>query len=844
MLAAPVIRNNPLSRMIRYRSRIHDLMETSKFLVRVDKTHAMRKIRLESENVGDQSAGLVDASVIQQNENFVDVTGEVEDEKYQPQSYDANLGLTSYITMSEFFSRPVEISSFTIAAATDVDLDFKIWDIWSLNPAVRAKLRNFAYFKGKLKVRVAISGTPFHYGRVLISYQPYAICNDVLVAHNTADAADPLWRPLTLNYLSQAPGATTMDVNKNKPVVLDIPFISPKGVHRLYNNAATAISDVTSYTDLENAGVLYFKTLNQIKSASATPSTVYVQIYAWAEDVKLGTLTGTHVGITTESEFVKGPVQKVASSAQVVTRALENVPMISPFAKASTISLEALEGLAALFGWSKPVMTTDRIPVKNEPYANGSQLIGNETLKRITADPMQELTIDGSVAGVEDDELVLEHMASRECYFTTFDWNDNSASMTPLWNCGVTPFVSTYYQPLATVYIQPTPMMFASQPFNFWRADIRYRFEIVCSAYHRGKLAIYWEPNGHQRVLIDSDLDTNKQFMKVIDIQETQSFEFCVRWGAPRTWLHHQGYNEASAVYPVPSVARAENFNGYIGVMPFTQLQSPDNSDIQINVYASAENFHVAVPHNNNLPADRLHLESHLNTLYDEPVTCFELNESSANDNGLSSYNFGEEIISFRSLLKRYTTVELSAVAASALTAKKLEMSRQIIPVPAPTIGGTSGVRDLLSYLRFAFLGIRGGMRKRVRVFMDDSLNAHAGTVVSLGDTTTGLADYNLYVNGAATTPLIGGVTFIPQTNGGIEFELPFFSANLFVFSFSETLNSPTPTNGEYDNKWVQTYLTTIESLGANNAGHKVIDQATGEDFSLLRFTGAPFYSY
>jgi hypothetical protein len=322
---------------------------------------------------------------------------------------------------------------------------------------------------------------------------------------------------------------------------MEIPFISPKQMHNLYNNSTMALSDVTSYSDMAVAGSLYINTINQIKSASATPSTVSVQVYVWASNVQLGCTTGTVIQVTTESgqldEREKGPIENVASRVAEVSQALTKVPFIAPFAKASSLIFRGVAGFSAIFGWSYPRDIKPCVRVRNQPFSNGANSIGVAMGKLIALDPKQELSVDPRVVAMSEDEMVFTNIAAIETYLATFDWLDDSVPMSAnLWKVRVSPQLGTRVVGTGDnpTCIQPTPMAMVASYFQYWRGTIEFRFDIVCSKYHKGKIAILYDPNVRHTALIEADLDTNKQFMKIVDIQETQSFTLCVDWASPR----------------------------------------------------------------------------------------------------------------------------------------------------------------------------------------------------------------------------------------------------------------------------------------------------------------------
>lgn len=841
--------------IVRVLSREADLKLTIDLIKKSILKSSESKIITES-GTFEMDDGEVDSKLIDVHDNLTDVTGAPTNYESSGVSHMLDQGAKNILTMDNVFNRPIELTTFQTPVGGSISVKLKVWDLASLNAFFRSKTRNFAYFKGKLMIKVVVSGSPFHYGRLMLSYQPYPLRNATLVAHEASIAANTAWRPMLLNYLSQSRESVAMSVTDNEPTILEIPMITPKAMFRLYNTASTAIADTTSFDDFENAGTLFLYSIGDIKAAAATASNVSVQVYGWFEDVELGCPTGTNIQITTESglsEMKTGPVEKITSSLAQMAGALKKVPFIAPYAKASEFIFKGLRDISSIFGWSKPVLVDTPAIVKNEPFQNGSQVIGCDTVKRITLDPMQEITVSPSAVASEHDEMTIAYIASKECYLDSFNWNDDSAVMTNIFKCRVHPMLATMISGIEN-YFQPTPMCFAATPFEVWRGTISFRFDIVCSAYHRGKLAFYYEPNLAQQALIDADLDMNKNFFKIIDIQETQSITFCVKWASDRTWLRcfHSwaaglNYQDFSATNQALGYA-----NGYIGVVPFTTLQSPDNSDIDVNVYVYSDDLQVNHLNDSNITTRRLiSTESGLTPVdtrisSTKAVTCMDLNPSSATDIHVSLLHYGEEPLSFRPLLNRYTTNGVVAVSLDATTLKKIDTTYPAMPVNSLVYGEVTTVansyRELYSYLKYAYVGVRGGIRWRIRPnfrIEETACQRFQVELIAPGTSMTTAVSINTNI---PKMMLNGSVSCVPSTNGGLEVEIPFYSNNQFVFAFADDLIG-TNNDGEMETTWLKEFKTSFEAHNATEAGDVIYDYATGEDFTFLRFQGAPYYS-
>lgn len=804
--------------------------------------------------------GSVDMSKVDIHENILDIGGEDSFFTHAGASKGPKIGQDEVLRIEKFLERPVNLQAVSIPLSTYHDFQLKLWDVLSLNPANRAKLRNFAYFRGDIMVRIAISGSPFHRGKFLISYQPYPQRNDTLKAHHlnltALGIAAPDYRPLMLNYLSQSPGAITIDVKENKPVEFRVPFISSKSMHRLFNNQSTVISATTSFVDFAEAGTLYIWNITPITAATASPTPITMQVYAHFVDVHLGTTTGTHMEIKTEArdERRSGPVERMSSSLATVSRALSSVPFLGEIAMASSLIFEGISGIAAWFGWSRPTMISGINYVKNRPFASSSQTIGAESIEKTSWDPLQELTVDPRVTGMEVDEMSITHLCGIETFLYTFDWDNSDVPMSGiLFNCAVNPCLSTYYVGTSRIWIQPTPMSFAANNFGYWHGDIVFRFEAVVSAFERGKLAIGFDPNIDQYTLITTTIHDNLQFLKVWDVQETQSVEFCVKWAQPRAWNQTIHYINQAQSYGTqknyPNVGAGWS-NGFIFITPFTELQSPVDSAIVVNVYVSARNMQFnyytdeMYPNNRQLISQAADVT---NETISNSVSCFELNDSTDDSAYNAHYYFGEQPLSLRSCLKRYTQYHSTSVTSAAVNAL-VEYIGPIYRPPSPVYTTATGSSpSAWKIIPLAFLGWRGGIRKRFR-FLGTSINARGETsIIACANgliRSNGTETLTLYGTSFVCTTLARGTAmFVPFTNGGIEVEFPYYSNNLFNFSCAVD-SIGTNGTGDMIPTWARNHIVTAETTIANGEVVIYVEAvAAAEDFTFMRYLGAPYFT-
>lgn len=819
----------------RLKNSLESKILTREMLTRVLSKRSFNQVRAES---GEEKDGSISPNVVEIYGNITDVGGDTNDEsKFGVSAKTVTLKDTN-LALSQFFERPIQLLAMNIPNETDFDVNIEIWKQYFLNPTVRAKLRNYGFIRADMNIRIAVSGTPFHSGRLMATYLPCHLSNSSYEFYE----ANSTLRSNYLKYMSTIRGTSLINVKDNIPLEIKVPFISVNPMLRLFNLATTAISDTTPFDDTENMGVLLLKTLNNVHSiAEGTSTNTSVYVYAWLSNVQLGCSTGTFVQITTESgdERKRGPIESIASRAQEVLNAVSTIPMIAPYSKPSAMIMGGLSRIAALFGWSMPVLQTVPSRMKNEPFQNACAVIGTDTGHRLTYDPLQELTVDPRVCGSTQDELSLGFLNSRESLLSTFTWSpDNTPLVTNIYTCFVCPTASERLDADDNTHIQPTSMHFASMPFKYWRGTIKYRFDIVKSQFHRGKFAVIYEPNLSQSVLINSNLDLNKQFLKIIDIQETDSFEICIDWAFPRAWAKLASLQVGALLINYDDVTPnvfADFCNGYFTVVPINTLQSPDDSSVEINVFASSDDMLYNRVTNENIID--ISVESGDDMLTNKPVSCYVLNPTGASIQNVSKDHFGETPTTFRTLLKRFFTTRTGQFNVD-LTGP-FSVTCPIIP---NLYSGSNPLdyNHMFNLLRRAFIGMRGSLRKRVRFIPRSNETQYMSNfkVSLLPDSVINFfGTHSGAYNTDGRSSMEGVTTFAPHTNAGVEVEIPMYTNNLFIFC-DDSYDDP-----KFELSFLRNYKIEMD-FNTTSVSNIYVDYweetATGEDFTFMGYLAPP----
>jgi hypothetical protein len=446
--------------------------------------------------------------------------------------------------------------------------------------------------------------------------------------------------------------------------------------------------------------------------SNAVGGDVNVSVWVHAQDVELCIPTSgapftpqAGKNKSVKSEYSEpGPVSGVASQVASVADMLTAVPGLEPYAMATSIGAEAVSGIARLFGWSRPAVIDDIQRYKPLPAGEFATTDSKDTVTKLTLTSKQELTVDPRTVGLSDvDEMSILGIASKESYIGRFYWDVNDTATTTLYTAGVTPsFNSLISQvgPPAYKEVYPTAISFASSPFQYWSGSIKFRFKIVCSRFHRGRLRITFDPY-YNNTVSTLGANFNTAYQHVLDLAQTRDVSIEVPWAQAVPYLktsplldsHLTGrgfrkpiWGDVAAVRPAAGDQtniqnQREYCNGFINIIVQNELKSPNKDDaIEILVFVSAgDDFEVAGPKGNMRQRDNAGAvqlqpfvpQSGLDANADvgevdqrnEDENAPELTKSDAmfEQQALSMYDlkprvfFGERITSFRSLCKRYT---------------------------------------------------------------------------------------------------------------------------------------------------------------------------------------------
>lgn len=597
-----------------------------------------------------QDSNVLECQMSQSNLEFIDeAEADLLDlsERPDPTRSADNLDIADF---KNYLKRPVKIYTTTWSESTELNTTFNPWLLWAQQSQIKNKLNNYGLFRGTLKIKMLVNASPFFYGAGRLTYEPligYMVRDTV--GYGTANGGYYVAK-------SQQRGFEFYPQN-NQGGEMVLPFFYPK-----------TWLDITSSSDLTNAGRCSLFTYTNLNNAnSVTVANVTITILAWCEDAELSAPT---YDLAVQSEYKKlGPISGPASAVAEASKALSKIPVLKPFAMGTEMIASNVGNVAKYFGFTNVPTTTAQATFKPGSHYGMATTEISTPYEKLALDDQNELTIDPRVVGLPPkDELMISNIIERESYLTQVPWSASAAQSTMLFNSFVTPSLydfGTFSSITAYSYYQP-PMAHLSRLFNSWRGSIVFRFQFVCTQFHKGRVRITWDPRYDlSSIPLANNSDTiTTSFTKIIDIGETQDVEIEIPYMQALAFMTNYGTTASSPqrLYgsgALPTVTSWNSyFNGTLSVTVLNAQTSPvSSSDITMLVFVKAgKDFVFANPRD--APTNYSHLQPQMEVteeLNDESTRDYLNFVESTKLGDLMKIHMGESIRNLRQLMHRQT---------------------------------------------------------------------------------------------------------------------------------------------------------------------------------------------
>lgn len=537
------------------------------------------------------------------------------------------------IELAQYLSRPVLLTS-VVWSQTDtysVGSTIQPWHLFFNNAAIKNKINNYSYIHCKLKVKFVINASPFLYGAMAMAYTPLK----GYTGENIASTANEifLWsqRPKVWIYPQTCQGGE-----------MELPFFYHKNW-----------LDITSAQTLKDMGdinpCIY---ANLASSNGLTGQSVVINIYAWAEDVKLHAPT-TKLAVQSD-EFDYKPSQ-IASAVAGAAGSLSRIPYIGPYMKATSVVSSGIANVASALGFTNVPNMDTVTTMKPQPFPHNSTCEVSVPVDRASVDPKNEVTIDPRTVGLDGrDELDISYICGRETFLgnAILSTTDSINALTLV--SRVTPML--HISEGATGPVLFTPMAYLGTHFGAWRGDIIFRFKFVCSRFHKGRVRITWDPTNNISTTVP---DYTTVFNEIVDIGADQDVEIRVPYSQATTYLPIE-FSATASNYNLSGTGLAPigSANGLITMRVVNPLSAPTATQaIPVMVFVrAAENFEFAHPlgrFGQNLVMSPFALQSGEISYTAGTRSLIAGNAAGGNDPNRNLVHYGESIKSLRPLIHR-----------------------------------------------------------------------------------------------------------------------------------------------------------------------------------------------
>jgi hypothetical protein len=530
------------------------------------------------------------------------------------------------------------------------------------------------------------------------------------------------------------------------------------------------------------------------------------------------------------------------------------------------------------------------MPTVIRPVGNLANVNVDDTALKLAYDVKQELSIDPRITGVgSEDEMEIRSIAMRESYLCQFPWSTSTGPEALLWNSVVSP--NLYDTTSAGGEFHLTPAAHVALPFRFWRGSMEFRFQVVASNFHKGRLAVSYDPYFHETY------EYNTQYTHIVDIASDKDFTVKIGWGSPLAYL--QCRDPATNSFPWSTTQlTAPNYlfnNGFIAVRVLNELTSPNstiNNDVAVNVFVKmCDDFEVAVPNDNfrfysyfpppvgglleEPPLEEPQLEAQAGedeaNAEDTPEPSVPVSSLVAADMAacldpsdmMTRVHFGEEVTSIRSLMKRYNFYGIHGPPLN--NASYVERRHKDFPLYrgfAPNGVHSNQTPSLVNYYKMTminwftpcFTTVRGGLRWKYHYL--NARNTMALLGVRREDVPGGPAEVLTSIIGPAFDSMSGLNSYaqaqLPGLNPGaaetntivdpcVEVELPFYSQRRFVAARNlQPNNNASWASHTVYSTWNQPVPQGVDPVPMLTASYIRELVAVGEDFSLNFYLSVP----
>lgn len=388
------------------------------------------------------------------------------------------------------------------------------------------KLSGYLGFRATQVFKLVVNANPMQQGRyIMYAVHLGGVATPSALSHALACSN-------TIVQRTQLPHVE-IDIACDTECTLKIPYVSSLNYFPL--SALTNGSGVGSICRL---GVSPYVALTTGLGSTTAGFTLWTHF----EDVELigpatpqsGNVFGSSKKRLSNSEEERGSNQPLSSSLIRISKAaslFNDVPMLSAYSQSVSWVSDILGKAAYSFGWSSPnqIAPADRVTRSIMPYAgNVDGMDQSQPLSMLTK---ASVGMAAGFSGTDIDELDFLHLAQIPAHRNFVPWTTAGVAGADLFSLFVSPVTSPASRVAnALTYFDYIPAAFVCKYFNYWRGSVVFKFKLVKTQYHSGRLLVAFQPlstiNGTPAG--PTLADTDYIHREIIDIRDCNEFTFIV----------------------------------------------------------------------------------------------------------------------------------------------------------------------------------------------------------------------------------------------------------------------------------------------------------------------------
>lgn len=601
----------------------------------------------------------------------------------------------------DFLSKPIVLSSGTFAL-TDT---FSIFNTFSMPYAAlngssgliwRQKLAGFFGIRMDMRFRIVVNANKFQQGRYIMGWTPLGGSSattsnlknfNFLYAHNA-----------TLVQRTTVPHVE-LDLSTNTVAELLVPFVSATSFYPL--NSIISGNDVSS---LGFISVYPYSALMAPTGSTTCGYTVYVSF----ENVSLyGAASAqagkSHKGISGQEVANKnnGPISSISSAVSKGFKEFSNIPMLGGFAKDVSWIADRVTNVASIFGFSKPT-AGDCIPkmmILNAP--SHSTVDGDSDARAMSYLNQPAVVPITGLAGTDYDEMDFSYIKARYAWFNTFSWALGSTVGSTLATFNVNPAIGEVQRTVNGYNTYNyTPVSSIASQFAFWRGSIKFRFKVVKTEYHSGRLEFGFYPTDESSYIADPAY-VNRV---IVDIRDHSEVELIIPYISRRPWLPNGSWTGKLIVRVVDPLVAPSSVSPSLDIL--AELAGGD--DIEFAVPGIFDYTPTTFTPQSGLASENV------NAIISTTIGNMEVKGDPI---VMSSTTIGDKVSSVRALTRRFVPINISGTnPLSTMNSQQINIVPDAILFWQGTHATNVGnffTADTISYWGSMFTFMSGGIRIR-----------------------------------------------------------------------------------------------------------------------------------